>query len=112
MLSGEGFETLARLRQDRPWINQSPMPWTEAYRQHLGDQEMKRRLGASVSTPTPKPVTAPPPPVTAAPRAPAQPALNLNDPDAITRATAGMTPDQEDAFWASQGLPPIHKKRR
>lgn len=112
VLSGEGYEALARIRQERPWVNQSPTPWTEAYRQHLGDQEMKRRLGSLVSTPTPKPVTAPPTPVTAAPRAPAQQPVNMNDPEAIVKAAGGMTPDQEDAFWVSRGLPPIHKKRR
>ena len=32
VLSEEGIETLGKIRSEKPWLNQSPTPWTEAYK--------------------------------------------------------------------------------
>jgi hypothetical protein len=53
-------DTLMQIRQDRPWINQSPEPWKEAYTYYRGQQYGRPQ---SVSTPTPKGNTVPQVPV-------------------------------------------------
>lgn len=108
VVSEQGIETLAKYRESNPRLAN----WTEAYKAYLGDQEFSKRVNRQVTTPTPKAVTAPPAPVTAGGRpSQAGPALNFGSQEAIAAHLAKLTPDQEDAFWKAQGLPPVHKRR-
>ena len=108
VVSEQGVETLAKYRESNPRLAN----WTEAYKAYLGDQEFSKRVNRQVITPTPKAVTVPPAPVTAGGRpSQATTGLNFGSQDAIAAHLAKLTPDQEDAFWKAQGLPPVHKRR-
>ena len=108
VLTPEGYEQLAKIREAKPWLNQSPKPWTEAYNLMLGDRLISERLKGTVQpNPTGQTAKAPPTPVSPAPRVvvkPAGPNLSTMNPDQITAYVKGLTPDQEKSFWASRGL--------
>lgn len=108
VVSEQGISKLTEYRERNPRLAN----WTEAYKAYLGDQEYLKRVNRQVPTPTPKAVTAPPTPVTAGGRpSQAQPAMNIGSADDIAARLSKLTPAQEDAFWKSQGLPPVHKRR-
>lgn len=108
VVSEQGIEALAKYRETNPRLAN----WTEAYKAYLGDQEYSKRVNRQVTTPTPKAVTAPPTPVTAGGRpSQAVSGLNFGSQEAIAAHLSKLTPDQEDAFWKAQGLPPVHKRR-
>lgn len=106
VLTPEGFDALAKIRESKPWINQSPKPWTEAYDYYLAEQTKKQRqTGMVLPTPTGLTAKAPPTPVGPAPRAVVQP----TGPDLTTQASIdahvkSLSPDAEAAFWKSKGL--------
>lgn len=108
VLSPEGFDALSKIRELKPWINQSPTPWTEAYNYYLAEQTKAARLkGTVLPTPTGLTAKAPPTPVGPAPRAVVQPVgpdFNSMSQAQITAHVAKMSPEQEKAFWASRGL--------
>ena len=107
VLSPEGFEALSRIRESKPWINQSPTPWTEAYNYYLAEQTRKsRQQGTVLPTPTGLTAKAPPTPVSPAPRAVVQSkGPNLESEADILAHVKGLNdPKKEAAFWASQGL--------
>jgi len=107
VLSPEGFEALSRIRESKPWINQSPTPWTEAYGYYLAEQTRKsRQQGTVLPTPTGLTAKAPPTPVSPAPRAVVQSkGPNLESESDILAHVKGLNdPKKEAAFWASQGL--------
>lgn len=108
VLSPEGFEALSRIRESKPWINQSQTPWTEAYQYFLAQQTQEARLkGTVLPTPTGLTAKAPPTPVGPAPRVSVQavgPDINSMSEAEINAHVAKMTPAQEKAFWASRGL--------
>ena len=107
VLSPEGFEALSRIREAKPWINQSPTPWTEAYNYYLAEQTRKsRQQGTVLPTPTGLTAKAPPTPVSPAPRAVVQSkGPNLASEADIMAHVKGLNdPKAEAAFWKSQGL--------
>jgi len=108
VLSPEGFDALSKIRESKPWINQSPTPWTEAYNYYLAEQAKAARLkGTVLPTPTGQTAKAPPTPVSPAPRAVVQPTgpdFNAMTPDQITAHVKTLSPEAERAFWASRGL--------
>ena len=106
VLSPEGIEALTKIRDSKPWINNSPSPWTEAYDYYLAEQTKAARLNGTV-LPTPTGVTAkaPPTPVTPAPRVVVKPkGPNLNSEADINAHIATLKPAEEKAFWVSRGL--------
>ena len=108
VLTPEGYESLAKIREAKPWLNQSPKPWTEAYNLMLADRLMSERLKGTVQpNPTGQAAKAPPTPVSPAPRVvvkPSGPNLDAMNSDQITAHVKSLTPEQEKAFWASRGL--------
>ena len=107
VLSPEGFEALSRIRESKPWINQSPTPWTEAYNYYLAEQTRKsRQQGTVLPTPTGQTAKAPPAPVSPAPRAVVQSkGPNLASEADIMAHVKGLNdPKAEAAFWKSKGL--------
>ncbi len=106
VLTPEGFDALAKIRESKPWINQSPKPWTEAYDYYLAEQTKKQRLtGTVLPTPTGLTAKAPPTPVGPAPRVVVQPTgPDLSTQEAIDAHVKGLTPEAEKAFWKSKGL--------
>lgn len=108
VFSEQGVETLAKYRESHPWLNDSPTPWTAAYKAYLGDEAFKQRTARQVTTPMPTNVKVPPAPITAAARPSAVPV----DAQKLTESLNKLTPEQEDAYWVKMGFPPIHKKRR
>ena len=105
VMSPQGFETLNRIRQERPWVNQSPEPWREAYRQHLADKAMSQVPGGQVNMPTPslKAPTAPIAPVVAASRVIGTPQVALNSPQDVLNHVKTLSPEQETEFWKKAG---------
>lgn len=108
VLTPEGFDALSKIRESKPWINQSQTPWTEAYNYYLADQVKKaRHAGTVLPTPTGLTAKAPPTPVSPALRVSVQPTgpdLNNMSESEITAYVTKMTPDQEAKFWKSRGL--------
>ena len=108
VLTPEGLEALARIREQRPWLNDAPNPTEEAYDVYLAEQAKEARLkGTVLPTPTGLTAKAPPTPVGPAPRAfvqPTGPNLGSMSEAEINAMVAKMTPVQEKAFWASRGL--------
>ncbi len=108
VLSPEGFDAMSKIRDSKPWINQSPTPWTEAYNYYLAEQAKSARLkGTVLPTPTGLTAKAPPTPVGPAPRAVVQPVgpdFNAMTPDQITAHVKNLSPEAEKALWASRGL--------
>ena len=107
VLSPEGIEALSKIRDSKPWINQSPQPWTEAYDYYLAEQTKNARLkGTVLPTPTGLTAKSPPTPVGPAPRAvvkPKGPHQNSSKHE-FTDHVKSMTREQEAAFWRSKGL--------
>ena len=106
VLTPEGFEALSKIRESKPWINQSPKPWTEAYDYYLADQTKKQRqTGTVLPTPTGLTAKAPPTPVGPAPRAVVQTnALDMTSQASIDAHVKGLSHEAEAAFWKSKGL--------
>lgn len=105
MFSDEGIKILMAYRQSRPWINQSPEPWKEAYRQYVADRALEAQTpGQQVYTPIPnKAPTAPPAPVGAAGRA----AIGVPQFNTVAELNAHLdklTHAQQDEFWRHQGI--------
>ena len=103
VLSEEGFKTLMAIRQERPWINGAPQPWTEAYYFHKG--RMQQGQGLQASTPTPQRVTAPAAPVTPANRAPQAPVPQFKSKAEIDNYLNTLTKEQRNEFWKRAGVP-------
>lgn len=112
VLTDQGFDTLTRIRAEKPWVNQHPNPWTQAYREHLADQAMKQRLGSVVPMPTPKGATAPVAPAVPTNRAPS-PTPNLAglSKEQIDAHLNGKSLADQDAFFRAAGLPGIGKQK-
>ena len=106
VLSPEGIEALTKIRDSKPWINNSPTPWTEAYDYYLAEQAKSARLNGTVlPTPTGLTAKAPPTPVGPAPRAVVKSKEpNLESEAAINEHIATLKPAEEKAFWAARGL--------
>lgn len=104
VISPQGYETMVRIRQERPWVNSSPEPWRQAYREHLADQELARRTGQAqqVRTPTPQAMAAPQGPATAAGR-PLESVTRLETREDILAHVSRLTPEQEKQFWSRMG---------
>lgn len=108
VLSPEGFEALSKIRESKPWINQSPTPWTEAYQYHLAQRTQDARAQGTVQpNPTGLTAKAPPTPVGPAPRVvvqPTAPDVNAMSQEQLDAYLASLNPAQTKAFWASRGL--------
>lgn len=108
ILSPEGIETLSKIRETRPHVNNSPTPWTAAYREYLADTVLQQRLAGQVSpTPTSKTVKAPPTPVNVAPKVVVKsnaPTIESMSSDQISEYVKGLSPQEEAKFWKSRGL--------
>jgi hypothetical protein len=107
IMSPKGLEELKRIRAENPEIKS----WKKAYVHYLGEKQFNNVAGASPVLPTPKAVTAPMVPVTAGIR-PTTAANGVPVSGAeLDRLLDGLTPAQENAFWAKnvQGAKPIHR---
>lgn len=108
VLSPEGFEALSKIRESKPWVNQSQTPWTEAYNYYLAEQVKSARLkGTVLPNPTGLTAKAPPTPVGPAPRVVVQPIgpdFGSMTSEQITAHAVSLGKDGEKAFWASRGL--------
>lgn len=107
VFSEEGLRVLTAYRQDKPWINASPEPWKEAYRQYLADRQeraMTQTPGQQVSTPNPTKATAPITPVAAAGRVMSAPTVKLDSKEDILTYVKTLKPEQEAEFWKKSGF--------
>lgn len=106
VLTPEGFDALAKIREAKPWINQSPKPWTEAYDYYLAEQTKKQRHAGTVQpTPMGQAAKAPPTPVSPAPRVVVQPTgPDLSSKDSIDAHLASLDEAGMAKFFKSQGL--------
>ena len=106
VLTPEGFDALAKIRESKPWINQSPKPWTEAYDYYLAEQTKKsRQTGTVLPNPTGLTAKAPPTPVSSAPRAVVQPkGPDLTSKESIDAHLATLDAAGMAKFFKSQGL--------
>lgn len=114
VFTDEGFQILKSYREAKPWINQSPEPWKEAYRQYVADRAMQgitqKIAGQQVYTPNPKAVTAPPAPVTAASRAMAGVLPKFENIGQLNSYLDKLTHSQQEAFWNLQGISMRHSQ--
>ncbi len=106
VLTPEGLTELARIRAERPWLEKSANPTSEAYDVYLANQIRKaRQTGTVLPTPTGLTAKAPPTPVGPAPRVVVQPkGPDLTSKSAIDAHVAGLNAADEAKFWKSQGL--------
>ena len=109
VFSPEGIKTLTEVRRSYPHVNAAKEPWQAAYDQHLANEAKKLRLSGQVQTPTPsaRTVKAPPTPVQAAPRAvvkPVEPDMSNWSKDQINAYVDGLSPKEQQAFYAKRGL--------
>lgn len=106
VFSNEGMNKLTEIRQQYPWINQSPEPWKEAYDKHLALQA-KAKLTGSVQMPNPtaQTVMAPATPVGAVPQAQKTQTINIDklaqNPAKLNAYLNSLSPAQQDAFWSN-----------
>lgn len=112
VLSEKGMERLAQIRQDRPHLLNHPEAWTEAYKVHLGEEAYRNRTGGLVQTPNPTAPRVPPAPIQAAPRSAGVSESRFDSKEAVEAHLARLSPEQQDAFWASKGFAPLNKKGR
>jgi hypothetical protein len=78
-LSGGMADTLWKLRQENPWLNQAPEPWKAALHYFRGTQGTAQQ----VVTPTPKGTTPKAPPTAVGPVARVQKTVDISDKRAI-----------------------------
>lgn len=102
VFSPDGIEKLGAIRQAKPWLNNAPEPWTEAYKVYKAEQVL--RSPSTVQTPNPlaQAVRAPATPVSASNRnAPQMPSLAAlsQDRGALNALLDKMPPEQQAAFW-------------
>ncbi len=103
VLTPQGHAELVRVREENPWINNSPEPWRVATALLLGQKAMHSGPAGSVNTPTPTGAQqqAQPLPATPVPSAP-QP-IRLDTPEQLNAYVKTLTPEQEGEFWRRSG---------
>lgn len=102
VLTPQGHAELVRIREENPWINQSPEPWKAATLLLLGQRGLGQAGTVAIPTPTGAQQTINPLPVT-----PSQPAANpiqLNTPEQVSQYVKTLTPQQEAEFWQKAGM--------
>ena len=97
VLSEEGVNTLAKIRDEIPHINNLPNPWSEAYKQHCAKQYMLERSNRQGNISTPKKMTAPAVPVNSANRS-STPKVFRNERE-LNSYLDTLDPKQVKAFW-------------
>ena len=107
VLTQQMIDTLASIRQQKPWLNASPRPWEAAYRDYLADQSLKGRVGSQVQMPSPTRVTAQVAPATTVNRAQVSAPVvpQSMSKDQIDAFLAGKSKADQGAFFKSMGLP-------
>lgn len=106
VFSPQGIDELTKIRQENPWVNQSPNPWQAANDLRTAAKIRNQRLSGQVQpTPTGPAAKAPPTPVGPAPRVTVQSqAPTLETQAEINDHLKTLSPAQEAAFWRSRGL--------
>lgn len=100
VFSDTGIQTLNAIRQAKPWLNNAPEPWMEAYKVYKADQVLSPI--PSVQTPTPQvgTVKAPPTPVQTAVRTnQTMPNFANMGKEDLNLMLDKMTPQQQQQFW-------------
>ncbi len=103
VFSDDGIKTLGDIRQNKPWLNQAPEPWLEAYRSYKAEQAVSPSQQVFTPTPTAQTPRAPAPAVQAQARTnPMMPPLAAisQSRDATNQFLDQMSPQQQEAFWA------------
>lgn len=103
VLTPKGYEDLVKVREENPWLNNSPEPWKAAAQILLGQKSLNGQAG-TVVIPTPTGAqTGQPLPVTPSSPNPTN-ALQLNTPAQIEAYVKTLTPAQEAEFWTKAGM--------
>lgn len=115
VFTDEGMKTLVSIRQSKPWLNEAPEPWKEAYRDYKATQALGQstvaRLNPQVSTSTPQAQAGrvPPTPAGAAGSIPQQVVpVNLNDPAAVKKHLDSL-PWAEQLKFFGTAMPGLDK---
>lgn len=108
VLTPQGQSELVKVREEQPWINNSPQPWRAATLYLLGQKSLQ---GAQVPVHIPNPMgaqqTATPqsvPPLPATPAPTRQQTVPLNSQEEIMAHVKTLTPQQEAEFWKRAGM--------
>lgn len=108
VLSPEGTEALSKIRAERPWVNNSPTPWTSAYKELIADRVLNGGSVQSVQqvkTPNPKVLTAPAAPVGSVDRTQRQPVrVDTADKQSLDSLFKAKTPQEEAAMFKQLGF--------
>ena len=112
VLSPKGFDTLKQVREQNPFVNDSPTPWQTALELAKGRGLVPTKSATPVATPNPTPKGAPSTPPSGAQQTTVTPkptdTVNLDNPEELKAALDKMTPEDQDKFWISQGFPKMH----
>lgn len=102
VFSVEGIQKLSEIRQAKPWLNNAPEPWKEAYLSYLADKQLGQASQVQMPNPAPTTVKAPATPVGGANRVQAQvPNFSdlANDKARLNAYLDTLTPEQQKSFW-------------
>lgn len=103
VFSDEGIKALGAIRQSKPWLNNAPEPWLEAYKVYKADQVLSPISQVQTQTPTVGTAKVPPTPVQTANRTNQAPLSS----ETIARMSQAeinamldkMTPAQQQGFY-------------
>lgn len=98
VLSEEGVNSLMKMREENPHINQLPNPWSEAYDKYLASQVKIQRSAQTGNITTPKRPTAPPTPVGQSARSSSQKTFSSRA--ELNTYLDSLDQKGQDAFWA------------
>ena len=106
-LTEQGFDTLSVLRQENPWINQSPSPWKTALEvaKGRGLAPSQTQSGSGVPIPKPKGQIVTPSSGARTVQPIVKSTLEGLSGDALNKALDKLPEKEQDAFWKSKGFP-------
>jgi hypothetical protein len=107
VLSEKGFETLSKVRQENPWLENSPSPWRSALElakgRGLAPSSSKTQSGSGKPNPTPKAGLVTPASGTRTAKPQVKAPLSLSKAE-LAKKLDKMTQAEEDEFWRTQGV--------
>jgi|SRR6185503_6209617 len=104
VLTPKGYDELVKVRQENPWLDNSPEPWRAAAQILIGQKQMIQGQAGTVAIPNPTgSQTGQPLPVMPSSPNPAN-SLQINTPAQVEAYVKTLTPAQEAEFWTKAGL--------
>jgi hypothetical protein len=113
VLSEKGFDVLSKVRQENPWVDNSPTPWKTALElakgRGLAPSNSKTQSSSGKSNPKPEGTIVTPPSGTRVASTPKSENLASLPKAELFAKLDKMSEKDQDAFWRAQGVPVWHK---